>query len=450
MSELTIDVRSDWVKHPFNPDEPACVRCGKAMYLLESHEWDDDERLNLCSNCSSEIITALWAEREQITKRLGGQYAIGALPIYFSSALDALQDEQAELELKVEQLTIEQAVRILNEVFETCWKPSANTNYVREGTDTMHVRYVRAIAQGILAASRIAELERELDQYQREGIESAFPRLMVTISDKTAEIEQLELKLSVLEPDLAQLTADNNQQAIRLSEMEVEIERLGDELLGQQKALIEARKEVKVLQIKSNNSLANNLCADHRDKQQGKSCLACEVEQLRAENDTLKRLSIATVEDAERQEKLVAELRAERDSAQKRFEASSALAAERGCQISEMQETLAALRSAAEWQPTTTPPTDTCWVLVYADGAMATRAWNHNRRRWENWEECQAAGVVMDAITHWMPLPEPPAALGEQRKTGKKRLVFNKETKRIEAIPDDGTSIIPEEPTGPF
>lgn len=37
------------------------------------------------------------------------------------------------------------------------------------------------------------------------------------------------------------------------------------------------------------NSLANNLCSDHRDKQSGKPCLACEIDRLRAEIVRLKR-----------------------------------------------------------------------------------------------------------------------------------------------------------------
>ena len=37
----------------------------------------------------------------------------------------------------------------------------------------------------------------------------------------------------------------------------------------------------KVLSIKAASSLANNLCPDHRDKQKGRPCLACEIEQLR-------------------------------------------------------------------------------------------------------------------------------------------------------------------------
>jgi hypothetical protein len=34
------------------------------------------------------------------------------------------------------------------------------------------------------------------------------------------------------------------------------------------------------LRTKCDNSLSNNLCPDHRDKQRGKACLACEIERL--------------------------------------------------------------------------------------------------------------------------------------------------------------------------
>lgn len=45
--------------------------------------------------------------------------------------------------------------------------------------------------------------------------------------------------------------------------------------------LIAAREEIRKLKLKCSNSLANNLCPDHRDKQRGKSCLACEIERLK-------------------------------------------------------------------------------------------------------------------------------------------------------------------------
>lgn len=39
-----------------------------------------------------------------------------------------------------------------------------------------------------------------------------------------------------------------------------------------------AEKRVKIEQLKSQTSLANNLCSDHRDKQNGKKCLACLID----------------------------------------------------------------------------------------------------------------------------------------------------------------------------
>jgi len=49
-------------------------------------------------------------------------------------------------------------------------------------------------------------------------------------------------------------------------------------------------EENKILEIKNRSSLANNLCPDHRDKQSGKECLACE-------NETLKRKLDRTIDD---------------------------------------------------------------------------------------------------------------------------------------------------------
>lgn len=42
-------------------------------------------------------------------------------------------------------------------------------------------------------------------------------------------------------------------------------------------------RTLKIATIKGNNSLANNLCSDHRDKQTGKPCLACTIETLERE-----------------------------------------------------------------------------------------------------------------------------------------------------------------------
>lgn len=50
------------------------------------------------------------------------------------------------------------------------------------------------------------------------------------------------------------------------------------------------RKENRILSIKARGTLANNLCPDHRDKQEGKPCLACEVERLESEKMDWQRL----------------------------------------------------------------------------------------------------------------------------------------------------------------
>jgi hypothetical protein len=47
-------------------------------------------------------------------------------------------------------------------------------------------------------------------------------------------------------------------------------------------------KENKILSLKVSGTLANNLCPDHRDKQSGKPCLACEIERLEKENAALR------------------------------------------------------------------------------------------------------------------------------------------------------------------
>jgi len=49
------------------------------------------------------------------------------------------------------------------------------------------------------------------------------------------------------------------------------------------------QRENRVLQLKAGCSLANNLCPDHRDKQAGKSCLACEIERQQRELDRVMR-----------------------------------------------------------------------------------------------------------------------------------------------------------------
>lgn len=49
--------------------------------------------------------------------------------------------------------------------------------------------------------------------------------------------------------------------------------------------LTEINKLKKQMEIKDRSSLANNLCPDHRDKQVGKTCIACENETLKKKLD---------------------------------------------------------------------------------------------------------------------------------------------------------------------
>lgn len=52
---------------------------------------------------------------------------------------------------------------------------------------------------------------------------------------------------------------------------------------GLSEKMAEKDRQIKMLELKAANSLANNLCPDHRDKQAGKPCLACTIEQKDAE-----------------------------------------------------------------------------------------------------------------------------------------------------------------------
>lgn len=55
------------------------------------------------------------------------------------------------------------------------------------------------------------------------------------------------------------------------------IRRQYEELLTDARQL---ERDLRIAEAKNKGSLANNLCPDHRDKQQGKPCLACEIERL--------------------------------------------------------------------------------------------------------------------------------------------------------------------------
>jgi hypothetical protein len=62
-----------------------------------------------------------------------------------------------------------------------------------------------------------------------------------------------------------------------------------DAIEAKDREIAEKKKQLKILTIKCSGSLANNLCPDHRDKQAGKSCLACQIESKDGEIAELKR-----------------------------------------------------------------------------------------------------------------------------------------------------------------
>lgn len=98
----------------------------------------------------------------------------------------------------------------------------------------------------------------------------------------------------------------------RIAELEAEVERLRTcekcGLTGGPKASgfrcdecwCELEAENAQLKLRNRGTLANNLCPDHRDKQQGKPCLACEVERLRKANSNHLRSLVKIADDYER------------------------------------------------------------------------------------------------------------------------------------------------------
>lgn len=52
------------------------------------------------------------------------------------------------------------------------------------------------------------------------------------------------------------------------------------------------------------------------------------------------------------------------------------------------------------------PPSDNCWVLVYADGAINCMGYSDGQ--WGDWTYAKAHNIAIGEITHWMPLPEAP------------------------------------------
>lgn len=202
-------------------------------------------------------------------------------------------------------------------------------------------------------------------------------------------------------------------------------------------------KQLQIAELKNRGTLANNLCPDHRDKQVGKPCLACEVERLTLERDLAiahdrqpyptawayeqacktihqhqiraeaaeqenERLTVAinvfaTSEHNYRTE--VERLRAEVAGLKVEMQAQSDRAQRYyGDNITILENALAKEKSRAaalagelegRWLPIETAPDDVPVLLLNRNGTMYVAEW--------------VMDVEDDDTTHWQPLPTPPA-----------------------------------------
>lgn len=106
-----------------------------------------------------------------------------------------------------------------------------------------------------------------------------------------AAYEDASRARTMLATDLAALTDDEVVVTLLANNAQVRQRNIGAEnfaqlLLydsgGQMTGICgRLQHEIRMLRSKAAGSLANNLCPDHRDKQAGKPCLACEIERLR-------------------------------------------------------------------------------------------------------------------------------------------------------------------------
>lgn len=107
---------------------------------------------------------------------------------------------------------------------------------------------------------------------------TAYKNLWDSHVDTAKKLIAAEKKLIAAEKRIDKLKHENEilnkKMSISYSKMlenDNDALKMGGEIL---------RKEIKILELKNRTSLANNLCPDHRDKQAGKPCLACEIERL--------------------------------------------------------------------------------------------------------------------------------------------------------------------------
>lgn len=85
---------------------------------------------------------------------------------------------------------------------------------------------------------------------------------------------------------------EGTPEAMIVGLWEFAIQECGHRPESSEPPLAAVRREVERLRKQVQNSLANNLCSDHRDKQKGKPCLACEIDRLEMQVEHLEDLIV--------------------------------------------------------------------------------------------------------------------------------------------------------------
>ncbi len=71
LSKAIIDLKevekaAYWVKHPWDKNEPMCVKCSKSLSLRDGCEWNDDPDFNLCLDCTTDLLQTLMPVAEEM------------------------------------------------------------------------------------------------------------------------------------------------------------------------------------------------------------------------------------------------------------------------------------------------------------------------------------------------------------------------------------------------
>jgi len=77
--------------------------------------------------------------------------------------------------------------------------------------------------------------------------------------------------------------------------------------------------------------------------------------------------------------------------------------------VKDMESEIATLKAQMEWVSVEDRlPGETCWCLVYYDGAMRTMAYDKDCCEFMAWDSPRNLTIHPGLVTHWMPLPDPP------------------------------------------